>query len=109
LKPIVPSFSAFLVAALLVLTVILFSRLIQRVNDLQITNVLNIIGDRGREVIREMFQKLDERTAPGDTPIPTALGPVTQTLRYLGEPRTIATLDLSALVRQASQTGAVIA
>jgi uncharacterized membrane protein len=35
----VPLFSAVLVAALLVLTVILFSRLIQRVNDLQITNV----------------------------------------------------------------------
>jgi hypothetical protein len=41
----VPLFSSLLVAALLILSVVLFSRLIQRVNDLQITNVLHSIGN----------------------------------------------------------------
>jgi uncharacterized membrane protein len=44
----VPLFSSLLVAVLLILSVVLFSRLIQRVNDLQITNVLRTIGDKGR-------------------------------------------------------------
>jgi hypothetical protein len=43
----VPLFSLLLVAALLILSVVLFSRLIQRLNDLRITNVLHIIGDKG--------------------------------------------------------------
>ncbi len=51
----VPFFSAVLVALLLIVSVVLFARLIQRVVDLQITNVLNTIGGRGRKVIREMF------------------------------------------------------
>ncbi len=105
----VPLLSALLVAALLIVSVILFARLIQRVNDLQITNVLHTIGRRGREVIREMFRKLDERTVLGGTTVADALGPVTQTLRYSGEPRTIATLDVGDLLRQASEAGAVIA
>jgi uncharacterized membrane protein len=104
----VPLFSSLLVAVLLILSVVLFSRLIQRLNDLQITNVLHTIGDKGRQVIREMFRKLDERTAVGRNAAPEALGPVAQTLRYTGEPRTIATLDVGALVQQATASGALI-
>src|SRR5215471_910686 len=47
----VPLFSLLLVAALLVLSVVLFSRLVQSINKLQITNVLHTIGNRGRYVI----------------------------------------------------------
>jgi uncharacterized membrane protein len=103
----VPLFSSLLVAALLILSVVLFSRLIQRVNDLQITNVLHTIGNRGRQVIREMFRKLDERIVAGNA-APEALGPVAQTLKYSGEPRTIATLDVGALVQQAAAAGALV-
>jgi uncharacterized membrane protein len=104
----VPLFSSLLVAALLILSVVLFSRLIQRVNELQITNVLHTIGNRGRQVIRDTFQKLDERVVAGRNGAPEAHGPVTQTLRYSGEPRTIATLDVAALVLQAATSGALI-
>ena len=104
----VPLFSSLLVAALLMLSVILFSRLIQRVNELQITNVLRTIGDKGRQVIREMFRKLDERAVVRRNAAPEALGPVTQTLKYSGEPRTIATSDVGALVQQAAASEALI-
>ena len=104
----VPLFSSLLVAALLILSVVLFSRLIQRVNDLQITNVLHTIGNRGRQVVREMFQRLDERIVAGPNAAPEALGPVAQTLKYSGEPRTIATLDVGALVQQAAASGALV-
>jgi uncharacterized membrane protein len=38
----------------------------------------------------------------------TLLGPVTQTLKYSGRPRSIAKYDIAALVRQARESGAVI-
>ncbi len=104
----VPLFSSVLVAIMLVLSVLLFARLIQRVNDLQITNVLRTVGGRGRQVIREMFRRLDERTDLTGEAVAGELGPVTQTLRYSGEPRVIASIDIGDLVRQAAKAGAVI-
>ncbi len=90
----VPLFSSILAGSLLMLSVILFSRLVQRLSDLQISNVLHMIGDRGRDVIREMFQAVDTRSAGSPRKIApvaeVARGPVTQTLRYAGKPRTIA-------------------
>jgi uncharacterized membrane protein len=58
---IVPLLSGGLVAGLLMLSMILFSQLVKRLSDLQITNVLHLIGNKGREVVREMFQRLDEK------------------------------------------------
>jgi hypothetical protein len=49
---------------MLIVSMLLFSRLVQRLSDLQITNVLHLTGDKGREVIRDMFGRLDRnRTA----------------------------------------------
>ena len=104
----VPLFSSSLVAVLLVLSVVLFSRLVQRVNDLQITNVLRIIGGKGREVIHEMFQNLDNRTLSEPSSAGSAVGPITQTLRYSGEPRALARVDVGALVDQATRAVGVI-
>jgi uncharacterized membrane protein len=108
----VPLFSALLVAILLVTSMLLFSRLVQRLTDLQITSVLQLIGDKGREVIREMFRHLDDDPNPvrkNDRKAAEKLGPVTQTLKYSGKPRAIARLDIDALVRQAQRAGGVIA
>jgi uncharacterized membrane protein len=104
----VPLFSPSLLVVLLVLSVVLFSRLIQRLNDLQITNVIRIIGSRGREVIREMSQKVDQRAMLEGSAAFNALGSVTQTLRYSGEPRTITRVDIDILVEQANQAVGVI-
>jgi uncharacterized membrane protein len=109
----VPVFSGVLVAALLVLSMLLFARMVQRLNDLQITNVLKTIGDRGRAVIGEMFERLDQspelqRQAMLNLVGGQRLGPVTQSLRYSGAPRTVAELDVPRLVRLARQAGAII-
>jgi uncharacterized membrane protein len=109
----VPLFSSLLVAVMLIVSMLLFSRLVQRLSDLQITSVLHLIGDKGRVVIGEMFGHLDEQTVAtnkaGRKAADSAqLGPATQTLKYSGEPRTIAKLDINALVRQAQRAKGVI-
>lgn len=48
-------FSTLLVAVMLIVSMLLFARLVQRLSDLQITSVLQLIGDKGREVIRDTF------------------------------------------------------
>jgi uncharacterized membrane protein len=109
----VPLLSSILVAIMLIVSMLLFSRLMQRLSDLQVTNVLHLTGDKGREVIRDMFGRLgDEPTAvrqPGKRATAVAqLGPATQTLRYSGQPRTIAKFDIGSLVRQAQQAGVML-
>jgi uncharacterized membrane protein len=109
----VPLISGIAVAGLLSLSMLLFAALVKGLSDLQITNVLHRIGDKGREVIRETFQRLDAkangqsegRPGTGDNPEP---GPVVQTLTYVAAPRTIAKIDIDSLVRQGQQAGAVI-
>src|SRR4029077_20867434 len=67
----------------------------------------------GREVLREMFQRLDEKANSQskrgqETCNVSKLGPVVQTLRYFAAPRTITSFDIDELVRQAQRAGAVI-
>ena len=103
----VPLFSNVLVLILLIASMFLFSLLVQRLNDLQVTNVLHMVGDRGRAVIRDLFTRLDSRPAQKSN-VPIQLGPITQTLRYIGKPRTIAKFDIDALTRQAEEAEAVV-
>src|SRR6516164_1370748 len=109
----VPLFSTTLVVVLVVISMALFSVLVQRITDLQIGNVLRLIGDKGRDVIRDMFPRLDptqdaEQVNRNVISSRTLLGPVTQVLKYSGKPRAIAKYDIAALVRQAREAGAVI-
>jgi len=109
----VPLWSSLVVVALVIISMLLFARLIQRLNDLQISSVLKTIGDRGRAVIRGTFLRLDEASAAGETHAPGAIdaahpGPATQTVTYTGEPRVIAELDIPRLVRLARDAKAVI-
>jgi uncharacterized membrane protein len=110
---VVPLLSGFAVAGLLLLSMLLFSALMKGLSDLQITNVLQVIGDTGREGIREMFERLDEKTKnqskrAQETYNVSDLGPVVQTLRYFAAPRTIVKFDIDDLVRQAQKAAAVI-
>jgi uncharacterized membrane protein len=109
----VPLISGSVVAGLLLLSTLLFSALMKSLTDLQITYVLHVIGDKGRDVVREMFQHLDEKAKNQskrgqETRNVSELGPVVQTLRYFAAPRTIKRFDIDDLVRQARQAGAVI-
>jgi len=114
----VPLYSILLVVMMVIVSVILFSFLVQRLNDLQISNVLHLVGDRGRQVIHTMYprrhdKKIDMQKAKCDRakrdvaggPL---LGPATQSLTYSGRPRTIASYDIEALVRAAQKADAVI-
>jgi uncharacterized membrane protein len=108
---VVPLISFWLVGVLVLLSMLLFSRLVKRVSDLQITNVLHVIGDKGREVIGEMFQRLDEK-ADTEWKIESEMVPrfdsAAQTLTYFGEPRTVTKFDIDGLVRLGQRTGGVI-
>ncbi len=109
----VPMFSVLLVGILLMLSMLRFSWLVQRLRDLQVVNVLQRIGDKGREVIRDMFLRLDERPqrewkGGSGARDEAGLAPVSQSIRYSGEPRTIARFDIDALVRQARGAKAII-
>ncbi len=108
----VPLFSPALVGIMIIVSMLMFARLMQRLGDLQIGNVLHLVGDRGRAVIRDTFRTLDQASAAPRAPIPAAshaqLGLATQTVRYSGKPRTIASLDVGALVALARQAGGTI-
>ena len=105
-----PFVSTLLVGVLVVASMFLFALLVQRIASLQITSVLQFVGARGRAVIRETFPRGEDVAAVIDAAEAARgdLGPVTQTLRYEGKPRSIARFDIPALVRQASQADAVI-
>ena len=107
----VPLFSTLLVAILLILSMVAFARLVQSLNDLQIHNVLQVIGTRGRSVIQAMFPLIadsantnEEGTAP-----PLVLGPLSQTLTHSGVPQVVTGFDLNALVKLARIADAVVA
>ncbi len=109
----VPLFSVLAVTALLLLSMISFARLVQRLNSLEIGTVLDSIGRRGRAVIRAMFPRLDSPAGALPESCQSLMEEarrrqVTQTLRYSGEPRSIASFELDALVRQAETAQAVI-
>ncbi len=109
----VPLFSVLLVTVLLILSMMVFAKLVQRLNDIQITNVLHFVGQQGREVIREMFPRLDTPADATPESWRTAVEevqrrPVTQTLCYSGEPQTVTRFQITALVRQAQTIDAVI-
>jgi len=103
-----------LVFGLLIVSTILFARLIQRLSRLRITNVLQFIGKRGRQVVRETFPLLDAVAAERFALLRSAAENVqhlrvSQTLYYAGEPKAVAAFDLKALVRLATEVDAVIA
>jgi len=108
----VPLFSSLLVGIMIIASMLLFARLMQRLGDLQIGNVLHLVGDQGRAVIREMFRRLDDASAapraPQGAAVHVRLGLATQTVKYLGKPRTIASLDVDSLVALARQAGGTI-
>ena len=109
----VPMLSVLLVAVLVIVSMMLFAGLVQRLNELQINNVLYAIGDSGREVIRTTFQPFDDRRhnrgAEGaDRPDKAFPESRPQILRYSGPPRTITSFDVGGFVGQAQKAQCLI-
>jgi uncharacterized membrane protein len=102
-----------LVGAMLIVSMLMFARLIQRLSDLQITSVLHLIGDNGRDVIRAIFGASGSAIAIRSESTKNfaeqaSAAPAVQKLTYSGNPRTIAWLDIVALVRLARAANATI-
>jgi len=106
----VPLLSALIVAALCILSMFFFSLMIRRLKDLQISSVLEMIGGKGRQVIEQMFPRLDSVAPPvvelKDTDFRP--GSITQSLRYEGPPRTVTHFDIAGLVAEARDADALI-
>lgn len=108
---IVPEYSTLTVGILLMVSMFLFVRLVQRVADLRITSVLNTIGNTGREVICASFRQLDPKQNDEAklTCIETSrLGPVSKTVTYSGYPRAVIRLEVDELVHEAQRSGGII-
>jgi uncharacterized membrane protein len=110
---IVPLWSGGVVVGLLVMSMIFFAQLVKRLSDVQITSVLHVIGNIGRKVIREMSERLDEKqdgdikSESGSDAVP-ASDLAARTLKYFGQPRTIASFDIDRLVRLGQRAEGVI-
>ncbi len=107
----VPLVSTVLVIVLLTTSMLAFTLLVHKLGDLQISNVLHLLGEKGRTVIHTTFRHIsDDQDTPQDNGLvaPVDLGPATQSLTYSGRPRVIAQLDHVALVQLAQRAGAVI-
>jgi uncharacterized membrane protein len=109
---LVPPFSSGVVGILIIASMFMFSRLMQRLSDLQISNVLHLIGDQGRAVIQDMFPRPERgvaaRASGATSDLRAQLAQATQTLNHFGNPRTITELDVEALVGLARQAGGTI-
>ena len=107
----VPELSLLIVVILVILSMFSFARLVRGVSDLQITNTLHKLGDHGRCVLKETFDRLDSKPGPREPSAPDKdlrNGPITQVLRYTGVPRSIAEFDQEALVELAQRFDALI-
>jgi len=105
----VPLFSTLLVGIMIIVSMLMFARLMQRLGDLQIGNVLHLVGDQGRAVIGNMYRPLHDTSASEGAADRARLGRATQTVQYFGKPRTITRLDVGALVALARQASGTIA
>jgi uncharacterized membrane protein len=109
---IVPVISMVMVGFLLIASMLAFAWLVRGVIDLQITNTLQSLGDRGRVVLRQTFDRLEAESGSNaqmsDVDIELRARPVTQVLKYTGAPRSIAKFDVRTLVRMAYDADALI-
>jgi uncharacterized membrane protein len=106
----VPFFSTWIVILLLIASVMVLARLVQRLTILQVTEVLYFISQKGQQVISEIYPSLaaiePTRQHLAKSPQPHPAGPpVTQTVTHTGAPMAIAAYDVPALVSLARQVG----
>jgi uncharacterized membrane protein len=108
----VPFFSGWLVIVLTIASVMVIGLLVQRLALLQVAGIMRFIGQKGRQIIGEIYPLLApaqaeseiENLSKPDTPNL----PVTQTVVYEGEPMAIAAYDVQGLVNLARQTDGLI-
>lgn len=102
----VPLISLLIVGVLLLASIAIFISLIHRIGMLQINRMLTFTGDRGREVIADLYPPIE---TPADlTSDEIGRAPCTQTILHRGKPRIVQAVNLPELVRVACQADSVI-
>lgn len=105
---LVPVLSAALVVLMLIASMLALIRLIKSIVDLQIHNVLQVLGARGRAVIQNQFPagEVDDISArSADVPGPDE---AIQTVSYSGRPLVVTHIDLGSLLRIAVKGDALV-
>ena len=92
----VPLAGSVVVTVLLIVSVIMFIILIQRVGMLQINRMLTFTGDQGRAIIKSLYPPID--TPPCKVSAEITRSPCLQTLQHQGEPGFIQEVHVPALV-----------
>lgn len=102
----VPLLTVWVAIVLLLVSIVFFMLLVERLMSLQISRVLEYAGDQGRSVIARDYRPLGGRTSgPAATELPAA----TQVLLHRGGPAVIQAVDVLGLVALASPGQRVIA
>ncbi|ULK96271.1 DUF2254 domain-containing protein [Bradyrhizobium sp. I71] len=94
----VPLLSAMIVGAMLMASVLMLAQLVQRLNNLQITRVLQSLGDSGREVIASTYQEVQSSTAASAGPAPRHSEVPALAIRHVGNPQSVTSIDVAKLV-----------
>jgi uncharacterized membrane protein len=102
----VPLVGTVFVTALLIVSVIMFIFLIQRVGMLQVNRMLFFTADRGRDVIENLYPPLE--TPPSAASAEISELPCIQTLLHHGKPRILEEVDIQRLVDMATTNGCAI-
>jgi uncharacterized membrane protein len=102
----VPLSGTVFVTALLIVSVIMFIWLIQRVGMLQVNRMLIFTADQGREIIENLYPPLDAPRSQVSAEI--AGSRCLQTVLHVGPPRIIQAVDISALIEIATRNGCSI-
>lgn len=96
----------WVVGFLLIISVMMFIGLIQRVGMLQVNRMLIFTGDQGRKVIENLYPPIDTPPSPDSAELPQC--PCLQTLLHHGDPRLVQAVNISRLVDMASKSGCII-
>jgi uncharacterized membrane protein len=105
----VPLLTVWVAIALLLVSVVFFVLLVERLAMLQISRVLAYAGDQGRAVIERDYTPLGEGGPSRAGATPEELPSVSQVLVHRGGPAVIQAIDVPRLVALAAQQDAVVA
>jgi uncharacterized membrane protein len=106
-----PLLTIWVAIVLMMVSVVFFVMLVERLGMLQISRVLAYAGDQGRAVIERDYSPLDDGEdgrAAGEANRSDELPPVTRVLVHRGGPAVIQALDVPGLVAIATRRRAVI-
>jgi len=103
----VPLLTVWTAIFLLVVSVVFFVMLIERLGMLQISRVLAYAGDQGRAVIERDYAPLSPG-APTEAGLEHELPAVSQAVVHRGGPRVIQAVDLEHLVALAASQNAIV-